>query len=319
MMMFLQKRICLVTATLLGMGLFSCDSSKKLDNPVRGSIRIAADESFKPVIEELTHGYEAIYPETHFDVSYISEQEAIIELLKDSVRMVFVTRELTQNERDAIEAKQSVVKVQSVATDGIALIAAKQNPDSLITMQDLHDLFSGKIVNWDQIRSSRQTGLVTLVFDGANSSNLSFIKSKFKIKDFNNIKIYAAGSNQKVIEYVKNNPLAIGFIGVNWISDGKDLLARDLSKGIRVFGVSNQTNPDSMSSYFQPFYHSLRYEDYPLSRKLFIISREGYSGLGGGLMTYIARDVGGLIIQKKGLVPDVLYPRTIEVQHGQKF
>jgi phosphate transport system substrate-binding protein len=32
------------------------------------------------------------------------------------------------------------------------------------------------------------------------------------------------------------------------------------------------------------------------------------------LMTYIARDVGGLIIQKMGLLPTVVYPRELEIK-----
>ena len=158
-----------------------------------------------------------------------------------------------------------------------------------------------------------------MVFDDANSSNLGFMLKQFNVKDVTKLRIFTAGSNEKVIDYVSSNPLALGFIGVNWISDGDESITYELSKGIHVLGVSDKAEPASIEEYYQPFQNDLVRRKYPLSRKLYIISREGFAGLGGGLMTYIARDVGGLIIQKMGLVPAIPYPREIEVQSKQNF
>src|SRR5690606_34386181 len=119
------------------------------------------------------------------------------------------------------------------------------------------------------------------------------------------LSIYTSGTNEKVFEFIKQNPSAIGFVGVNWISDDNDAITHELSNGVNVMGVSNQEHNSDNKVYFQPFFRQLVDKDYPLSRSLYILSREGYSGLGGGLQTYIARDVGGLIIEKKGLVPTI--------------
>ena len=305
--------------TLIGAGLVGCNRSESLDNPRQGTITIAADESFVPLVNALTRAYEGIYPDAHFNVVYKPEQEAILELLRDTARLAFVTRELNDKEKEMIQKQEGIQKAQFIAIDGIALIVGKTSPDSLITMSELAAIFQGKITDWAQLTNSQRSGAITLVFDDANSSNLRYMLDRFQVKDVSKLRLYTSGTNEKVIEYVRQNPSAIGFIGVNWISDGNEALTLELSRGLRVMGVSREANPTSIKDYAQPFQRDLQSRRYPLSRNLYIISREGFAGLGGGLMTYIARDVGGLIIQKSGLIPAIPYPREVEVETKQNF
>lgn len=312
----MKKRLAglLLLVTLGTAGLLRCTSSSSdLDNPRQGTITVAADESFKPLVNSLTSAYEGIYPNTHFKVDYKPEQEAIRQLLNDSARIIFATRQLNEKELDIIKKQKGSQKFQHIATDGLALVIGKSNTDSLITIPELKAVMEGKLTDWSQIKGG-QEGLITLVFDNANASNLNFVLNKFGIKDIQKLRIISAGSNENVIKDVRDNPTHLGFIGVNWISDGHSLASEELSRGIRVMGVAKDAQPDSLSDYIQPFQAGLEFKRYPLHRDLYIISREGYSGLGGGLMTYIARDVGGLIIQKMGLLPTVVYPRELEVK-----
>jgi phosphate transport system substrate-binding protein len=307
-------------SSLLVTSLLGCDSQNgKLDNPRQGNITIASDESFKPLVNALTNAYEGIYPNTHFKVDYKPEQEAIRQFLNDSARIVFSTRQLNEKELEVIRRQKGSQKHQHIATDGLALVTSKTNSDSLITMSEIQGILEGKIKDWSQLKGGNQKGLITLVFDNANASNLNFVLNKFNITDIRGLRIISAGSNEKVIQDVRKDPLHLGFIGVNWISDGHSLASEELSKGINVLGVSKKVNPDSLTDYIQPFQSGLEFKRYPLFRDLYIISREGYSGLGGGLMTYIARDVGGLIIQKMGLLPTVPYPRELEITTGRDF
>ncbi len=305
-------------AVVSGIAWYSC-TSDNLDNPRRGTINVSVDESFMPLVKSLTHAYEGIYPDAHFNVAYVPEQKAVLSLLQDSSRLAFTSRVLSQNERDIIKQQEGRLTEQKIAIDGIALITGKANQDSLITIKDLEGIFSGQIKDWSQLKRGSQSGPITLVFDNANSSNLDFMLKQFGVKDVTKLPIYTAESNENVIKHVRENRSSIGFIGVSWISDGDATLTAKLSKNIRVMGVSGKENPNTIQDYGQPFQRDLRKGNYPLARFIYIISREGYSGLGGGLMTYIARDVGGLVIEKMGLVPIIPYPRNIEVQTKQNF
>ncbi|CAG5012353.1 hypothetical protein DYBT9275_05159 [Dyadobacter sp. CECT 9275] len=304
---------------VLGLAFYHCSTDTKLDNPTQGEITIAADESLKPLVDELTNGYEGIYPNTHFNVDYKPEQEAILQLLQDSARIIFSTRQLNEKEKEIIRKQKDTQKFQHIATDGLALVVGKENRDSTITFNEVRGIFEGKIKSWAELKGSNQTGLITLVFDNVNASNLNFVMNKFGLKDINHLRIIAAGSNERVIESVRSNPLYLGFIGVSWISNGHELRSENLSRGIKVMGISVSDNPKSVAEYIQPFQAGLEFKKYPLHRDVYILSREGYPGLGGGLMTYIARDVGGLIIQKMGLLPTIPYPRELEITTGKNF
>ena len=289
--------------------LFSaCGSTETRDNPTQGSIRIATDEAYKPVIEALTSAYEGIYPRTNFDVDYLPEQKAILALLQDSVRMVFVTRKLEGREEEMLLQQASTAKTHRIAIDGIALVTSDANSGSSVSLAELSGLFKGTIKNWEQLKDAQGSGPVSLVFDDANSSNLLYFARKFGLNDFAGLNIYVAGSHSGVVDYVKKSPRAIGFVGMNWISDGKETEAIQLSENLNVIGIRLES-PDSSRTVY-PFQDDLSNGIYPIARELYAITREAYPGLGGGLLTYIARDVGGLIIMKMGLVPVVPYDRN---------
>ena len=278
-----------------------------------GTITVASDESMKPMVDQICQAYSGISEDAHFNIVYKPEREAINLLLNDKARVVFTARELSLIEQKKLKERGIRYNPQPIATDGVALITNKQNTDSLITLSELTDIFSGKIKLWSELKNRKQVGKIVLVFDNANASNLDYIIQKFGVKDASKINISAAGSNPGVIEYVRQNPNAIGFIGVNWISDGESLLSINMAKGLRVMGVAEKENP-IRKDYFQPSQRSLGLQDYPLRRKVYAISQEMYAGLGSGLVNYITRDTGALLIEKCGLWPTVPFNREITIK-----
>jgi phosphate transport system substrate-binding protein len=294
--------------------LMGCGNGKpELDNPSRGTITVAADESFLPLVTQLTQAYAGIYPNVHFQVVFKPEQQAINMMLHDSARLVFATRKLTKNERLVLDNLKIKGATEKIATDGVALIVNRANTDSLITMSELRNIFSGRTKQWSQLNGSNQQSPITLVFDNNNSSNLDYILDTLKVTDVKNLRIFTTKSNREVIEFVRKNPSALGFIGVNWISDSDEPLSVELASDLRVMGVSNKENPTGRADYFQPFQEDLGMQRYPLRRPVYILSRESHPGLGGGLINYIARDAGSLIVRKLGLWPAVQYNREVNI------
>ena len=296
-------------AVLLGCG----NEKPPLDNPSRGTITVVADESFLPLVTQLTSAYSGIYPNVRFKIVYKPEQEAINMMLRDSARIVFTTRKLTKNERLSLDEQKVKGAAQKIATDGVALIINRANMDSLLTMNELSDIFSGRIKQWSQLRNGNQRSPITLVFDNNNSSNLGYMLDTLNVTDVKGLRIFTTKSNREVIDFVRANPSALGFIGVNWISDGDEPLSVDLARDLRVVGVSNKANPTGRNEYFQPFQEDLGMQRYPLRRSVYILSRETHPGLGGGLINYITRDAGSLIVQKLGLWPAVRYNREVNL------
>lgn len=297
--------------TLMGCG----NGKAPLDNPSRGNITIVADESFRPLVTQLTAAYSGIYPNTRFDVMYKPEQEAINYMLNDSARLVFATRRLTKNEQAVLDRAKVKGAAEKIATDGVALIINKANTDSLITMDELRAVFAGRKKQWSDLQGGNQTGPITLVFDNNNSSNLAFVLDTMRQRDVSRLRIFTTRSNREVIDFVRKNPSALGFIGVNWISDGDEPLSAELSRDLRVVGLSNKANAVDRKDFYQPFQEDLGMQRYPLRRPVYVLSRETHPGLGGGLINYVARDAGSLIIYKLGLWPAIPYNREVNLKN----
>ena len=68
------------------------------DTPKKGVIHISVDESFEPVIDSQIQVYEALYPGAKIIAEYKPEAECFRDLIKDSTRMIIVTRGLTDQE-----------------------------------------------------------------------------------------------------------------------------------------------------------------------------------------------------------------------------
>lgn len=97
----------LVLPLLLTVGMFSCKSfedqrNELPDNAFKGTIRISADESFKPVIDEQVKIYESQHERVKILVDYKPEAECLKDLPNDSVRMVIATRAASIDEKNFV-------------------------------------------------------------------------------------------------------------------------------------------------------------------------------------------------------------------------
>src|SRR3978361_2128272 len=102
-----------------------CRSSHKrtdIDTPNSGKIYISVDESFKPVIDSQIQVFEALYPGTKIIAYYKPEAECFKDLLKDSTRMIIVTRGLSDKEMAFYKDTFSFSPAwEKVANDAIAV------------------------------------------------------------------------------------------------------------------------------------------------------------------------------------------------------
>src|SRR5690242_4781966 len=140
-------RILLVAA---GINVFAtaCTSNRRSGPPqettTTGTIHISVDETFKPVIDSQIKVFESLYPDAHIVVQYKPEAQCLRDLNVDSIRMVIVTRGLTDTEQSILKEKLYYVPLFGVlAYDAIAVIVNNQSNDSLFTMQDIRSIDKG--------------------------------------------------------------------------------------------------------------------------------------------------------------------------------
>jgi phosphate transport system substrate-binding protein len=307
----MMKRFVLVFA-ISSLFLASCQEKnkygKKVDTPTTGKITIVADESLKPIVEAEVETFNALHKDAHISVIYLPEADAITAMLKeDTIRMAIATRKLTKEEREFLMKETKIrAREEDMAGSGIALITNRQNPDSLITIDQIKDLLAGKISTWRQIRGSSDNG-IEIVFDNQNSGVLRQLKDSVAKVSTLPKNCFAVNNNEAVVDYVAKNKNAMGLIGLEWISDSDDTTTDKFLSKVRVMEVAGD------SSYFKPYQAYLALKYYPLPRTITAINREGRTGLATGFAAFFASERGQRIVLKAGLLPKTMPLRIVNV------
>lgn len=302
---------------LLGIviGILSCSEPKsgQTDTYNTGSITIAADESYKPIIDQELEVFGNSYPKTKVILKTTSQQEALNLLFKDSVRVIIANREFTPAELAEIKEKRKGTRGKSIkiAEDAVAVVVNLANKDSLLSMDDLKGILSGTITEWSQIDGSNKSGKIVPVFDNPNSSNLYTMAEKLKLNvEKLQASIYSSGGQAAVIDYVNTHQNAIGFIGVNWIIDQDSPTQMDFNRKIRVASIKSKATD---SAGYQPYQAYLKTDFYPLERSMYALTLEARQGLGSSFINWLTSDTGQRIILKAGLLPANAPIRVIEL------
>lgn len=289
-------------------------NGQNLDSPTLGEIRISVDESLYPVIDAEIPTFQALYPGTKINAHYLPENFAIEQLINDSVRLAVITRTLTEEELKYFKQQKLTITNVPIAADAIALIVNRNNPDTLLTYEQLVGMMKGQIQHWTQVNQSSRLGDIHVVFDHSNSSTIRMMKDSVAKTARLPSYCFAVDSNPKVIDYVSAHENAVGFIGVSWISDQDDSLTRSFLDRIKVVSLSNGQSPHSdRMAFYQPFQAEIKLRQYPLRRDVYIVSRESRSGLGSGFAAFVASERGQRIIHKAGLLPATMPTRIIQL------
>ena len=280
-----------------------------LDMPTAGFIKIAVDESLRPLIDAEVSVFEALYKRADIEPYYYPEAEAIDALMRDSVRLAVVTRRFTPEEKDHFKKLRITPTELDVAISAVALIVHKENPDTLMNMDQIRALLQGKISLWSELGSKNKAG-IEIVFDNPNSGLIRHLKDSIAKVDKLPPNTFAVQNNEAVIDHVAENLNALGLIGLEWISDKDDSTSNSFLERVRVVSVADD------STHFKPYQAYLALKYYPLARRITILSREARSGLGTGFMAFVASERGQRIVLNAGLVPVTMPLRIVEVHQS---
>lgn len=285
----------------------------RTDTYTSGVIAIAADESFRPIVQEEIDVFEGLTPLAGIVPRYVTEVEAVNLLLKDSLRLAITSRRLTPEEMNSFNSRKFFPQEIKIAIDGLALITNPNNQDSLITVNELRSILTGETKRWKELYPSSRLGDIRLVFDNKNSSTVRFAADSICKGAPLSSDLKALKTNREVIDYVARTPNAIGIIGVNWLSDRNDSTGLSFSCEVRLMSVSAAAEATPQNS-FKPYQAYLYYGDYPLTRSIYALLNDPRSALPWGFASFLASDRGQRIILKSGLVPATQPVRVVNVK-----
>ena len=288
-----------VTCAFLFVAACNDAPSKERQSILTGTVSVLVDETFEPIIEDQAAVFESSYKASNIRVVAKPEREIVRDLLRDSAKIAVMARTLSaEEEAFFIEQKKIYPVYTKFAVDGLALIAGRSYPDSVVHFQEIIKKIQGL-----------DADLPTLVFDNAQSSTVRFLQNLAKVDSLPSSGVYAVKNNEEVIRYVAEHPKSVGLIGINWIYQPDDDM-KDMVSQVKVLKLG-----DSEQGYFTPNQTSLALGNYPLARDLYLINCQGGTGLGMGFASFLAGERGQRIILKSGLLPDSIPSREVIIRN----
>lgn len=290
------------------LGLFaSCKDKPKngrTDTYSSGTIKFVSDESFSPIIDEQREIFEFVYPKAKLVPIYTNELDGVNMLMKEQVYLAITSRNFTDKEVANLEARRFQPIAIPLAFDGLALIVNNSNPDTIISVNDIKQILSGKVAKWKALYPNSKLDSIEVAFDNKQSSTVHYcVDSLLGGKPINSPNIYAVDKSAEVIDFVEKHPNAIGIIGSNWLNDKRDTTNVTFKRNIRVMRVS-RIHPATVESSWKPYQYYLWNGNYPLVRTIYALLNDPRHGLPWGFANFMSADSRGQrIFFKAGLLP----------------
>ena len=166
------------------------------------------------------------------------------------------------------------------------------NPLSQLTMDQLAAVFSGTVTNWKEIGGADLP--IVVLSREVNSGTHVYFKEHVLRGNLKDSRVeFAANalmlpSSQAIADEVAQNPGAIGYYGMGYISPKEKALA---------------VARDDASPAVAPSIENVVSQDYPISRPLLMVTRQEPQGLVADFLDFVLGPEGQKIVLKIDFVP----------------
>jgi phosphate transport system substrate-binding protein len=285
------KTIILLVALTAIMGCSDKDQDSKRSLPTMGKLLIGIDESLRPVTDAEIETFSVFYPDAEITPLYLPEKQVVEKLLNNEIQTGIICRDLYEDEINHIKSYQHSPTTFKLAEDAIVAVVNNANPLNTISCNDIKKILSGKTTDWEQLDAAFKSP-VMLVITGSSSINRYFSSLNDPLTP---ISAYALGTTTEVIDYVKNNPSAIGLLGGSWF----------YQKGNKYSEVKLLSYTKDNSETGDP--------DQGLFREVYAVTHEPFTGLGTGFISFMGNQKGQMILEKAGMTPYQPISREIQI------
>jgi phosphate transport system substrate-binding protein len=216
----------------------------------------------------------------------------ITALLNNTCDIAEVSRLMKDDEIKMAEAKGFEPNKIVVALDGLAVVVNPANKVSELTIDQLADIFTGKIKNWKEV-GGRDAKIVLLSREVNSGTHVYFKehvlrKGKADGKEEFTPEALLLPSSQAIADEVSQNQDAIGYYGMGYIT------AKE--KAINVM-------KDKNSPAIPPTTENVVSGAYPISRPLLMYTKGEPRGLVKMFIDYVLSPTGQEIVKNLDFVP----------------
>ena len=176
-----------------------------------------------------------------------------------------------------------------VAIDGIAVVVNPANEIDYITLDQIRDIYLGRITKWSEINGASVPGTnnqIVIIGRDSASGTRSYFDEVLLDKKTPTAKMLEKNSNGAVLQTISQTPGSIGYISIGFVS-------RDVRALPIWYNAQNIVAPSL---------DNVKTRTYPVSRELYVITNGQPTGLAGDFIAYILSPDGQKIVADEGYV-----------------
>lgn len=265
--------VTMVGAVFTGCGSNDSDTAEGGDGNV--TISISGSTSVGPLMEKIQEVYEAENSNVTLEIQQPGSGTGIKNAIEGVAEIGMSSRDLKEDEKSA------GIEGTVIAYDGIAVLVNPNNSVKDITLEQVKDIYTGKITNWKEL-GGKDAPIVVVSREEGSGTRDAFqeivgYKSEELVKDAS-----ISDGSGAVKATVAGNENAIGFASFEYIDDTVSALKIDGS---------------------EPNAESVKAATYKISRPFLLITKnENLTEDGKALIDFIKSDAGQEIVTENKLI-----------------
>jgi phosphate transport system substrate-binding protein len=238
--------------------------------------------------------YQSEHPDISLSVTGGGSGTGIAALINGTVDIANASRAMTADEIKQAKANGITPVEFVVSRDAIAVVVNPENPVRRLTLQQISDIYSGKINNWTGVGGDNRP-IVRLSRETNSGTHVYFLQTVIRLGDPKNTALFSTDtlllpSSEGIINEVRQNPNTIGYDGLGYIPP-------DLMNS--VIGVAR----DASGSYVIPSIATVNDNSYPVARDLYMYTAGEPAGAIKDYLNWILSPEAQTIVANLGFVP----------------
>ena len=265
------------------------------------SIQIKGSDTMVNLVQRLAEVYMEENPEVSLAVTGGGSGTGIASLINKQTDIANCSRQMKLNEKDQAENSGVATLEIVIAMDGLALIAQKNNNISTLSLDQLSKIFKGEITNWKDLGGKDME--ISLYGRQSNSGTFVYFRDAVLKGDYSP-RMKRMNGNAQIVEAIRREPAAIGYVGVGYVTDDKG----NPLQGIKVLSLVKESESEHMNPLDQ---EQVKKGLYPLTRPLFQYLDSKPEGILLEFIKFELSSNGQNLVKKEGF-----YPVTDEYQES---
>lgn len=222
-------------------------------------VQIKGSDTMVNLVQILAEQYMEARPGEAIAVTGGGSGVGIAAIINGTVDIANHSRPLKDKEYTSCKENGVVPTTIVIGIDGLSVIVNEKNPLDSLAMEDIGRMYRGEIEMWKQVRGPEKA--ISLYGRQPNSGTYDFfLEHVLGNKDYSP-KMKQMNGNAQIVEAVKTDEGAIGYVGVGYLFDENGAV----QKGIKVLKVSHKSGP----AYSPLNKDDVRGGRYPIARPIF--------------------------------------------------